>query len=141
MAERLRCVTIKATIASGQTADDNVASFINQTGDTISIRKVHLALGGNGMNAGDSALLELSRDPTNSSNVNGDQTRRIVISMRAPEQTTASTTAGGHVTQVVVSFAKDQFPLEAGQDLHLNASSTSTTSMSARCQVWWHINN
>ncbi len=141
MAERLRCVTIKSTVAAGQTVDDNIASFINQTGDRISLRKIHLKMSGNGMNAGDSAVAELSRDPTILSNVNGDQTRRVAIEIRAPEQTTASTTSGGHVAQVLASFAKDQFPLEAGQDIHLNTSSTSSTSMNIETQVWWHINN
>ncbi len=140
MAEELRCVTIKATIASGQTVDDNVASFTNGGGKDISIRKVHLKGNGNGMDAGDSFEVELSMDPTILSSANGDQTKRVAVEGRSPEQLTASTTSGGHVAQILESFAKSQWILEPGDDVHINSSSTSTTSILATVQLWYHFN-
>ncbi len=140
MAEELRCVTIKGNMTSGPAVEDNIANFQNGGGRDISIRKVDLGISGNGMNAGDSAQLELSMDPTILSNVNGDQTKRVVTGIRAPEQTTASTTSGGHFNSKLESFAKGQWILEPGDDLHLNVSKTTTTSGQVDCQVWYHFN-
>ncbi len=137
MAEELRVVTIKGTLTTTAT-QDNIALFINQTGEDISIRKVHLSLSANGLNAGDSSIVELSQDPTVASNVNGDQTKRVIAQVRAPES--AAVIAGGHVANTIMSFAKGQWVLEAGEDVHINKSSEATASGTVDCQLWYHIN-
>ncbi len=140
MAEELRYETLKGTMLSGQTQQDDLARFVNETGKDISIRIATLTMSGNGMDAGDSAVGEMSKDPTISSNVNNDTTPRIQASIRAPEQLTAGTTSGGSVDRRVQTYAKGQWVLRPGEDLHLNVSKTSTTSGQIDGEVWWHVN-
>lgn len=135
MAETLRCVTIKGTMTTAS-PENNIASWKNETGQNISIRKIDLQMSGNGMDAGDSLVGEVSMDPTIASNIDQDETRRVVTSIRAPAD--AHTTDGGHVGNKVLSFAKSQWELEPGEDLHLNKSGAFAGQIDA--QVWWHIN-
>ncbi len=135
MAEALRCVTIKGTMTTAN-PENNIASWKNETGSVISIRKINLQGSNNGMDAGDSQVVEISMDPTIASNVDQDETRRVIAQVRAPAD--AHTTDGGHVCTNLLSFAKGQWELQPGEDLHLNKSGAFAGQMDA--QVWWHIN-
>ncbi len=136
MAERLRCITLKSAILVSPSSQPNLARFKNETGKQISIRKVFLSISANGMDAGDSAEVELSQDPTALSSVDQDETRRVVARVRAPES--AVGTDGGHVGEKVASFARGQWELEPGEDVHLNKDGA--VSGDVLCQIWYHLN-
>ncbi len=137
MAEELRYEILKGTLTAG-TVNDDMARFVNETGKDISVRKATLFISGNGMNAGDSAVAELSKDPTILSNTNNDTTPRIGVGIRAPES--AAVVAGGHTNRTIESFAKGQWTLRPGEDLHINASKTTNVTGQVEAEVWWHVN-
>lgn len=137
MAEELRCITIKATMSTG-TSENDLASFKNDAARDLSIRKVHLMLSTNGGDNSDSAVAELSMDPTIASNIDQNETPRVMVQDRWPPD--AGANDGGHYNSTVQSFAKGQWILRPGNDVHLNDSKSTNVTGQIDCVIWYHYN-
>lgn len=122
MAEELTWETLAANFNAGNNPENNLANFENTTKGMIFIRDIDLWGSFNGMDAGDSAELELSKSATNAVSVNGDSTFRIHTGARSPEHITAGATDGGHFAQTDKKYAKGQLTLKPGETLFMNKS-------------------
>lgn len=123
---------------SSGTVENDLANFRNTAARTLSIRKVHLMMSTNGGDNSDSAVSELSMDPTVASNINGNETPRVMVQDRFPPD--AGANDGGHYTSTVQSFAKGQWMLRPGNDVHLNVSKSTNITGQIDCVVWYHYN-
>jgi len=116
MAEKLRWETLAATLTGNA---NNLTNFENTAAKTMFIRDLYLMGSFNGLDAGDSDELELSKSATGASNADGDSTFRVQVAVRAVEQLSTAVD-GGIVDETDRKYAKGQVTLEPGETLFMN---------------------
>jgi len=124
MATELRWITLIGTMAAGTTSTDNMATFRNETSETLDIIMVQEAHTGSNFAPEDNLTLELSKSPTQATRVDQDGTFRIASSMKGGG-TGATPVDGGEFWNRVTRYDDGEVTLEPQESLHVNGQSSS----------------
>ncbi len=122
MANELRQEHLVGSHAGGSTTSDAIAEFRNDSSGMISIRKIHSAIFANTMASTESALMEISKSPTQATNVNNNPFWAIPTRL---QKGSGDAVDSGAFSNRTVSYGKGQLVLEPNESLFVNSLKSS----------------
>lgn len=128
MAKRLRKVLLRTAAET-----DNAASFVNESGDDLHIRKIVMDTAQATVANGDEYSASIDEVPTTQAGTN--DSRAHVLHCASQAEGTVGNFSPNARAQI--SFERGQLVLEPDEALFLNIAVTGTGTGSTRCNIWY----
>ncbi len=138
MADELRWEQMFSTVADGVTTADADSSFVNESSETMFIRKLFINQQIAVADPAEFADLQISKSRTTRLTVDNDPGFSITNSVMM-ESTGATAVDGSKADNRTIQFAKGELTLEPNEGIFLNVSKSSGGVSNNRVLVGYHF--